>query len=393
MPLAALALAALAAVACAAEPPLQDVARELVGADQGVYVEAEDGTVLAAAEAERAVHPASVSKVATTLALLERLGPGYRFETRVFATGPMRDGTVHGNLLVEAGGDPHLVSENALAVLLALRRRGLRTIEGRFRAQGQLLFNWQPDPEGRAMAALLQGRDGAGAWAAVERVRPEARGRTPAELGLRFAGRAGGLPDLAPELLVVHRSAPLIRVVKALNCYSNNVFHLAAQHIGGAAAVEQVARAHLPAVPGAEVVIDNGAGAGTTNRLSPRAAVGLLRALAGRLRQHRLALPDALPVSRLDPGTLRERLPAGIVVGKTGTFGSVGASALAGVLRTRRYGEVAFAVLNRGVPVPEAQRRQNAFVTALIEATGAVPWDYRGVPLPTFAEAQLDPSE
>jgi D-alanyl-D-alanine carboxypeptidase len=72
----------------AAAADLAAQARALVGAEQGVYVEAEDGGVLVAQAAERAVHPASVSKVPTTLALLRKLGADHRFATRFAASGP-----------------------------------------------------------------------------------------------------------------------------------------------------------------------------------------------------------------------------------------------------------------------------------------------------------------
>ncbi|HEX2486197.1 MAG TPA: D-alanyl-D-alanine carboxypeptidase, partial [Myxococcota bacterium] len=102
-----------AAPASALARALAQDARALVGADQGVYVEAADGTVLVAQAASRAVHPASVSKVPTTLALLRALGPDHRFETRFSAAGPIADGVLQGNLLVEASGDPFFVDENA----------------------------------------------------------------------------------------------------------------------------------------------------------------------------------------------------------------------------------------------------------------------------------------
>jgi hypothetical protein len=74
-------------------------------------------------------------------------------------------------------------------------------------------------------------------------------------------------------------------------------------------------------------------------------------------------------------------------VGKTGTFGSVGASALVGVLRTAKYGHVAFAMLNSWLPVAEARRRQDVFLRALIDATDAKPWDYVSNEKPIFTEA------
>jgi len=60
---------------------LRAAAHAILGANQGVYVEAADGEVLLAQAARHPVHPASVSKVPTTLALLRRLGRDYRFTT------------------------------------------------------------------------------------------------------------------------------------------------------------------------------------------------------------------------------------------------------------------------------------------------------------------------
>jgi D-alanyl-D-alanine carboxypeptidase/D-alanyl-D-alanine-endopeptidase (penicillin-binding protein 4) len=165
--------------------------------------------------------------------------------------------------------------------------------------------------------------------------------------------------------------------------------------VGGPPAVQEFARAHVPPAMRDEIVIDNAAGGGETNRLSPRAAVALLRALTRELTDEGHRLTDVLPVSGVDPGTLEERLlepPAHrrTVVGKTGTFGSVGASALAGVLHTQRWGAVAFAVLNHNVPVPDARQRQDAFVHALIDATGAEPWPYDTAAHATFSAAEIE---
>src|SRR5262245_44759289 len=148
----------------AVEPPLQAAARSLVGDGQGVLAEAADGTVLASQAADRAVHPASVTKVASSLALLERLGPEHRFETRLLAAGGVRDGRVLGDLVVEAGGDPTLVYENAFVLLQRLRGLGIRGVAGGLAVHGPLLFNWKPDPDGGRLRAALAGLDGEPAW-------------------------------------------------------------------------------------------------------------------------------------------------------------------------------------------------------------------------------------
>jgi D-alanyl-D-alanine carboxypeptidase/D-alanyl-D-alanine-endopeptidase (penicillin-binding protein 4) len=371
-----------------AEPPLQALA-DTVGAGQGVYAIAGDGTILLSQAADLPVHPASVTKVATTLALLERLGASHRFATVVRGTGPLQNGVVQGDLLVEASGDPLLVDEGALLLLDGLRGHGVRAVRGRLVVHGPLLLDWQPDPSGSRLESVLRGGTGG-----------------PARRALASTGRAGGgRYDTAPltfhhgaapadghgEALLTYRSPPLLQVVKALNGYSNNVFHLAADAIGGPRAVEERARARVPPEMGAEIVIENGAGAGTANRLSPRAVVALLGALASDLARDGRDLTAVLPVSGIDPGTLEQRVLElrGVIVGKTGTFGSVGASALAGALRTPRYGVVLFAVLNHGVAVPEARARQDAFVRALVAATAAEPWSYTTPMASPYLEAEV----
>jgi len=376
---------AVARAVPADQAALQALAVANVGAGQGVFVEADDGTVLASVLADRAVHPASVTKVATTLALLERLGPDHRFETRVGATGPLRDGRLAGDLVVHGGNDPFFVYESAFLLLRRLHALGVRRIQGRTRVDGTFLLNWQPDPTGSRLVRVLGGREGAQAWPAV------AQGEALGATAIVFEGPAPGPPQ--PErVLAVYRSPPLLHVLKVCNGYSNNVLHFASDAIGGPHVVEAIARDAVPPAFRAEITIDNGAGAGKTNRISPRAAVAILRALDRHVRSIGHDLTELLPVSGVDPGTLEERFldHRRYVVGKTGTFGSEGASALVGLLRSPRYGRVAFAVLNHGVPVPAARAKQDAFVRALIDAVGAKPWPYATPTRPTYTLAQVE---
>lgn len=375
------------------ERPLQALATSRVGADQGVFVLAEDGAVLAAVQSDRPVHPASVTKIATTLALLRELGPQYRFETSFRAGGAVRDGAIDGNLVVAAGRDPFFVDEGAFLVLLELHRLGVHRVAGRVDVRGPLLFNWNLDDSGRRLQQALAGRDGGAAWTAVQAVRDDARALRLDQIALGFGGR-NGLPQQEGPILVVHQSPPLLRIAKELNGYSNNIFHVLSDQIGGATAVERIARESVGADLRTQVVISNAAGGGKTNRLSPRAAVALIRALDREMRRHDLTLADVLPVAGIDRGTLEDRLSApeyrGAVVAKTGTYGSLGACALAGTARTQRFGTVTFAVLNRGLPVPEARRRQDAFVEGLLDLAGAVPLPYQPPAVPAFTTARVE---
>ena len=81
-------------------------------------------------QAERPFNPASTMKLVTTHAALSMLGPNYRWTTRFLTTGPIRDGVLQGDLILQGGGDPHLVIEDLHALMADLRAQGLTTIRG-----------------------------------------------------------------------------------------------------------------------------------------------------------------------------------------------------------------------------------------------------------------------
>jgi D-alanyl-D-alanine carboxypeptidase/D-alanyl-D-alanine-endopeptidase (penicillin-binding protein 4) len=384
----ALLVAGLPLAAAAAD--LAERARVLVGADQGVHVETEDGTVLVSQWAARAVHPASVSKIPTTLALVRALGPEYRFETRFLAGGPIRDGVVDGPLLVEGSGDPFFVDENALLVALALRDLGVREVAGDLAIAGPLLFNWDTVNAGARVRRAFEGGVPSAAWQAVRGAAGADAAQAPR---LRFTGGATPGGDTPAWLLATHRSEPLIPLIKALNGYSNNIFTSFAAAAGGIGAVQANIRATLPDGWGEELLLGDGAGAHRANRMSPRATVAILRTLQRDLSPYGYDLADVLPVAGVDDGTLRHRIAGpserGIVVAKTGTYGSYGACSLAGAFQTERHGLVYFAILNRNVPIEAARRKQDAFVRALLATLGGLPWPYQRNEALAFTRAQI----
>lgn len=397
-----------ATVACADESrALAALARSIMGADQGVYVETAGGTVLVAQAAAVAVHPASVSKVPTTLALLRKFGPQHRFLTTFAAQGRIHDGTLDGDLVVESDGDPYFVDENALLVLARLHQLGIRRVSGNLRPNGALTFDWQNDADAARLRQALSGIAPAAAWAAVRALdAANVTASSAAALqpdGIAFMGEAAagaarlagvGIGDPPVERpLLIHRSQPLLPLVKSLNDYSNNIFKPLADAAGGAAAVETLARGVVPAAMRAEIVLGDGAGTDPRNRLSPRAAVMLLRALEQELAITGHALFDILPVAGVDEGTLQDRLngsgEAGRVVGKTGTFGDYGASALIGAIATSDQGTVYFAILDHGLRVSEARRRQDRFVRRLLAQLHSVPWKYQRDATAAVARAEI----
>lgn len=79
---------------------------------------------------DAAVNPASLTKLLTTHAALELLGPAWTWSTPVWLDGPVRDGVLEGNLVIKGSGDPKLVPERLWLMLRRVQQLGVREIRG-----------------------------------------------------------------------------------------------------------------------------------------------------------------------------------------------------------------------------------------------------------------------
>ncbi len=81
-------------------------------------------------QATRPVNPASLTKLLTTMAALERLGPAWHWQTPVWISGPLKDGVLEGSVFIRGSGDPKLVLERLWLLLRRLQQLGVRDIRG-----------------------------------------------------------------------------------------------------------------------------------------------------------------------------------------------------------------------------------------------------------------------
>ncbi len=90
------------------------------------------GQVLEDHNASIGLPPASVAKAITAAYALKVLGPGHRFRTRVFGTGPVENGILKGDLVLAGGGDPTLDTNDLADLAAKLKAGGVREVQGRF---------------------------------------------------------------------------------------------------------------------------------------------------------------------------------------------------------------------------------------------------------------------
>jgi D-alanyl-D-alanine carboxypeptidase/D-alanyl-D-alanine-endopeptidase (penicillin-binding protein 4) len=74
--------------------------------------------------------PASVIKLVTTFAGLDLLGPDFSWPTPVWLTGPIQQGVLRGDLVIQGQGDPSLVLERLWLLLHKVKGLGVQRIEG-----------------------------------------------------------------------------------------------------------------------------------------------------------------------------------------------------------------------------------------------------------------------
>lgn len=104
-------------------------------ATQGVVVGASvvslrDGRTVFDSGSERPLTPASTMKVLTGAAILDKLGPDWRYETRFLADGPITNGVVEGNLYVVGSCEPDLVVERFPEIGAGIAAAGVREVRG-----------------------------------------------------------------------------------------------------------------------------------------------------------------------------------------------------------------------------------------------------------------------
>ncbi len=338
---------------------------------QGVWIQSE-WAYLGQNRENIPVSAASLTKIATSLAALAKLGADHRFETRIYTTGRLKDGVLQGDLLIEGGSDPLFVWEEAIAIGNQLNTLGIRQITGNLIINGNFAMNFKSDPQ--IAGEFLKQALNASLWSPVVEKQYQALPPGTPRPQVEIQGKVylqSTIPQNA-QLLLRHQSLTLAQLLKQMNLYSNNeMAEMLAETVGGASVVAQLA-AQAAKVPAAEIQLENGSGLSINNRISPRAVCSMLMALEEKLKTSPLQVTDLFPVGGRDrEGTMHWRtIPSGVAI-KTGTLAQV--SALAGVIPTKERGVVWFAVINHGGNIEQLRTEQDRLLQRLSQHWQIIP--------------------
>ncbi|HWP42049.1 MAG TPA: D-alanyl-D-alanine carboxypeptidase [Blastocatellia bacterium] len=332
--------------------------------DQGVLIETlNDPVTIAEHNPDVTFNPASVMKLATSLAALVRFGPDYRYRTNFRADGRIDSATrrLEGDLVVEGGADPMFSIHDAQQVAEGLARIGIMQVTGALRIAGDFYYfatgyhsNLSRETSAEKLRAVLT------------------------RAGIRIQGETV-FGQSSGTLLLSHYSDHLTRILLYQNAHSSNaVAEVVGESAGGPLAIQEFLTGSLD-LRDSEIYVGRASGL-EFNRITPRASLKVLRGLLAVLQEYSLKLEEIMPVAGIDSGTLRDRFDdvgiRGSVIAKTGTLVSLdrGVSTLVGIAYTKDRGPLLFAIFNSAGDVYTYRRLQDHFLTHLImEAGGGVP--------------------
>lgn len=344
--------------------------------------------------------PASVEKLYTATALLERLGPEARLETTVLGSGHLApEGVWEGNLYLHGGGDPTFgttafirshygglgTSVATLAAQLA-HADGIRRVTGSVEGdessfdslRGEPSSGYRVDPflEG-TLSALAFNRGASGHYHGAHAPAAYAAHELASALhamGVAVQGGSGAATAPAGATRLAAAASPTIAQLLGLtlppsdNFFAETLLKDLGARVAGAgttAAGARVVRETLAAIGVHPHVVD-ASGLSRADRTSPQQVVTLLAALApttlGTILRDDMAVVG-------HSGTLSERMrgtaAAGRCQGKTGTL--TGVSNLVGYCRAVNGQYLAFAFFNDGIAIEAAHALQDSMTVGVAE--------------------------
>ena len=372
----------------------------LAGPADGAYVyDVTEHKVLFSERATTMRPPASVEKLYTATAALERLGPEYRLSTTVYGAGHLAPGGMwEGSLYLYGGGDPTFGSSSfihshyggvgsSVSTLAAdLKAAGIRRVNGKvigdesmfdsLRGEPSSDYAWDPFLEGSLSAlAFNRGETGSegGSHAPAAYAARQLRAALRAD-GVRVSGSGGAVTALPSGVIqLAALPSPTVAQLVGLmlppsdNFFAEMLVKALGARLGGAGTTPagvRVVASTIASLLGIHPRIVDGSGLSEADHTSPYEVADLLVDLyptpVGALLRARMAVAART-------GTLETRMrgtaAAGRCVGKTGTL--TGVSNLVGYCPSANGHVLAFAVFTDGIGIPTAHTVQDHIAITL----------------------------
>jgi D-alanyl-D-alanine carboxypeptidase/D-alanyl-D-alanine-endopeptidase (penicillin-binding protein 4) len=334
---------------------------------QGMWIQS-GSTLLANHQGTVPLPAASITKVATSLAALETLGPDHQFVTMIGATGPIQNGILQGDLVIQGGGDPFFVWEEAIAIGNLLNQMGIKQVKGNLIITDKFYMNFESNPA--TSGNLLKQGLNAQIWPPAAQTQYQTLPAGTAKPQVAIAGSVQVLPTPPNNVkpLIRHYSFPVAELIKKMNQYSNNkMAEMIATAVGGPKVVAFKA-AQSAGVPQSEISLVNGSGLSPLNKISPRAACAMFLAIERYLQPHNMTIGDLFAIVGQDEGILEQRKLPPLLVVKSGSLNAV--SALAGALPTQQKGTIWFATMNGGGDLEGFRLQQESLLQSLVNQWG-----------------------
>lgn len=123
--------------------PINVVGKEAMS--MGVYIqEIETGKILLEYQSKRVFTPASVTKAVTTASVISTLPKDFTFETPVYISGNIKNGTLYGDIIIYGVGDATIESKHfpehrgfCDSIISKLKVKGIKKIEGKCRIKSK----------------------------------------------------------------------------------------------------------------------------------------------------------------------------------------------------------------------------------------------------------------
>lgn len=328
--------------------------------------------------ADKPMRPASCMKLLSCVTALRKVGPNYKYRTRLYYSGTIAKDTLYGNIVLKTQFDPFFNRDSLNILTGVIKQKGIKAIKGNIQLDMAFVDpmnheeHWtMGDLKVSSMGLIYHG---------YKKMRTEMLYSLQNIAGIRISIdsiRFGRLNPKKAEMIAEIQTPISYPIEKALKNSSNinaeSLLYLLGYTVNtsgnfrknGIIAMQRFVKNELKMDPKKVCNIEDGCGLCPDDRLSPRLLITILDYAHKRKNIYNEVF-TLLPLSGTD-GTLHDRLRKPNVLGKirakTGTLTREGGiSTLSGYFTGKDGHIMAFAIMNNECPVLDGRWWQDRFL-------------------------------